>query len=169
MLHSRYRGVEESAMGPFLAREIERERIEFIETQSLDDYLKTYNRIDVALDPFPYGGGTTTCGALWMGVPVVTLAGDAPSTRTGVSILSNVGLPELIASTTDEYISGPRSLLRNKVAEYRWHDARADVEIAADGRAGLRAELGCGCARFEPRARCACDHPSSREEKDHYG
>ncbi len=118
LLHSHYHGVEESAMAPFLARGIERRRVEFIATQPLDDYLKTYNRIDVALDPFPHGGGTTTCGAVWMGVPVVTLAGTAPSSRTGVSILSNVGLPELITATTDEYIEAAIAA-SHKVAEYR--------------------------------------------------
>ena len=59
--------------------------------------LRTYQRIDVALDPFPYGGGTTTCDALWMGVPVVSLAGQTAVGRGGLSILSNVGLPELVA------------------------------------------------------------------------
>src|SRR5690606_3929028 len=50
-------------------------RAAFVGHQPLADYLETYRSIDVALDPHPYGGGTTTCDALWMGVPVVSLAG----------------------------------------------------------------------------------------------
>jgi predicted O-linked N-acetylglucosamine transferase (SPINDLY family) len=68
------------------------------------EYFGSYQRIDVALDPFPYGGGTTTCDALWMGVPVVSLAGQTAVGRGGVSILSNVGLPELIAQTPEHYV-----------------------------------------------------------------
>ncbi|WJR80451.1 tetratricopeptide repeat protein [Bradyrhizobium sp. NP1] len=63
-----------------------------------------YNRIDVALDPFPFNGGTTSMDALWMGVPVVTLAGAYFTARMGVTILSNVGLPELIAQTEASYV-----------------------------------------------------------------
>ena len=54
---------------------VDRGRVEFIEMRSLRDYLAEYARIDIGLDPFPYVGGTTTCDALWMGVPVVTLMG----------------------------------------------------------------------------------------------
>jgi protein O-GlcNAc transferase len=80
------------------------ERLEFIHRVSIADYLALYHRIDVALDPFPYGGGTTTCDALWMGVPVVSLAGATAVGRGGLSILSNVGLPELVAHDTDQYV-----------------------------------------------------------------
>jgi predicted O-linked N-acetylglucosamine transferase (SPINDLY family) len=71
---------------------------------SINEHLKVYNRVDIALDAFPYHGTTTTCEALWMGVPVITLAGRSHISRVGVSILSNVGLQELIAKTHDEYI-----------------------------------------------------------------
>ncbi|MGA3068215.1 MAG: hypothetical protein ABSF29_15330, partial [Tepidisphaeraceae bacterium] len=54
--------------------------------------------------PFPFNGGTTTCDALWMGVPVITLGGPTAVGRGGVSILSNIGLPELIASTPEQYV-----------------------------------------------------------------
>jgi predicted O-linked N-acetylglucosamine transferase (SPINDLY family) len=79
------------------------DRVEFIEMLPVADYLRTYHRIDVALDPFPYNGGTTTCDALWMGVPVVTLAGagDVPVRRAGASLLNQVGLPHLVAATTE--------------------------------------------------------------------
>lgn len=79
-------------------------RVTFVRFQAIADYLRLYNAIDVALDPFPYAGGTTTCDALYMGVPIVTLAGQTSVGRGGVSILSNLGLPELIAQTPDQYI-----------------------------------------------------------------
>lgn len=67
-------------------------------------YFEQYRQIDIALDPFPYAGGTTTCDALWMGVPVVTLRGRTAVGRGGVSILSNIGLPQLIAADEDQYL-----------------------------------------------------------------
>ena len=63
-----------------------------------------YNKIDVALDPFPYNGGTTSLDALWMGAPVVTLAGEYFTSRLGVSILNNAGLPELITQDQAAYV-----------------------------------------------------------------
>ena len=73
-------------------------------TPSLSEHLALYNRVDIGLDPFPYNGGTTTCEALWMGVPVVTLAGATYAGRLGVSLLSSVGLREWIAETPAAYI-----------------------------------------------------------------
>jgi protein O-GlcNAc transferase len=67
-------------------------------------HLDAYNQMDIALDTFPYHGTTTTCEALWMGVPVVTLAGPSHVSRVGVSLLSAVGLPELIAHTPQQYV-----------------------------------------------------------------
>ena len=63
-----------------------------------------YNKIDIALDPFPYNGGTTTMDALWMGVPVVALAGKYFGARLGVTTLNSVGLPELIAENEAAYV-----------------------------------------------------------------
>jgi len=71
----------------------------------LRGHLETYARVDVALDPFPYHGTTTTCEALWMGVPVVTLAGDRHAARVGCSLLTAVGHPEWIARTEDDYVA----------------------------------------------------------------
>ena len=68
------------------------------------DHLNCYNSIDIGLDPFPYNGTTTTCDALWMGVPVITLAGVSHVGRVGVSQMSNLGLQELIARDTDHYV-----------------------------------------------------------------
>src|ERR1035438_10872217 len=61
------------------------------------DYWRQFAGVDIALDPFPYSGGATTCDTLWMGVPVVTLAGDYGFSRSGVSILANTGMHQLIA------------------------------------------------------------------------
>lgn len=82
------------------------------------DYLEQYNGIDVALDTFPYGGGLTTCEALFMGVPVVALKGGL-----GESILTAAGLPELIAENFDAYIRKAAELARRKdlLADYHGH------------------------------------------------
>jgi protein O-GlcNAc transferase len=68
------------------------------------DYFRGYRQIDITLDPFPYGGGMTTCDAIWMGSPVVTWRGRTAVGRGGVSILSNLGLPELIGENVGQYI-----------------------------------------------------------------
>ena len=67
-------------------------------------HMPHYNRIDIALDPFPHVGGTNTCESLWMGVPVVTLAGPAFFERLSASCLHNAGLGDLCADTPDEYV-----------------------------------------------------------------
>lgn len=68
------------------------------------DHLDFYSRVDIGLDPFPYNGTTTTCEALWMGVPVVTLMGDRHAGRVGASILSHGGYEEWIASDKHNYV-----------------------------------------------------------------
>jgi protein O-GlcNAc transferase len=90
----------------FIKNGISADRIELLPYDpSTRAHLNTYNRIDIGLDTFPYNGTTTTCEAIWMGVPVVTLAGNTHASRVGMSLLSNIGIPELIAKTSDEYIS----------------------------------------------------------------
>ncbi len=69
------------------------------------DHMKLYSRVDIGLDPFPYNGTTTTCEALWMSVPVITLCGDRHAGRVGASIMHHVGLPSLVAQSSDEYVN----------------------------------------------------------------
>jgi protein O-GlcNAc transferase len=83
---------------------IHADRIHFAGKAPAGSYFRLYHQIDIALDPFPYGGGTTTCDALWMGVPVITLAGKTAVGRGGVSILTHLNLPELIADTREQYV-----------------------------------------------------------------
>jgi protein O-GlcNAc transferase len=89
----------------FSVKGIEESRIELLgwEPSSIG-HLNIYNRVDIALDTFPYNGTTTTCEALWMGIPVVTLSGTAHASRVGVSLLSNIRHPEFIAKKPEEYV-----------------------------------------------------------------
>ena len=81
------------------------ERVVFRERMpTLDSHLEIYGDVDIALDPFPYNGTTTTCEALWMGVPVVTLLGDHHAARVSASILTTIGFDAGIAETPDEYV-----------------------------------------------------------------
>lgn len=91
-------------------------------------FLATYREVDIALDPFPYTGGLTTCEALFMGVPVVTLAGETFAARHSASHLSNVGLADWVATTQADYLA--RALA-----------AVADLDGLARLRAGLRAQV----------------------------
>jgi predicted O-linked N-acetylglucosamine transferase (SPINDLY family) len=86
------------------------DRIELVARMPIADYLALHARVDVGLDTHPYAGGTTTCDALWMGVPVVTLAGDRPFARTGASVLAQVGLDECVAASGDAYVDAAVSL-----------------------------------------------------------
>jgi predicted O-linked N-acetylglucosamine transferase (SPINDLY family) len=98
--------VRDNIMKVFRQGGISDQRITLLaELPSTREHLDVYNSIDISLDTFPYNGTTTTCESLWMGVPVITLTGTAYAARVGTSILSNVGLPELIAGTADEYKS----------------------------------------------------------------
>jgi len=113
----------------FTAQGIAPERIEQLGMlPKKEDHLKLYNRVDIGLDPFPYNGTTTTCEALWMGVPVVTLRGDRHAGRVGASILQRIGLVELVAQSDVEYIALAQKLAKD-------HDGLAQI------RAGMRARL----------------------------
>src|SRR5205814_134951 len=103
LMHCRAGGHRIRVQELFAAEGIERERVEFIDYQRELQYLQNYGRIDIAMDTYPYNGGTTSCDGLWMGVPLVTLCGGTAVGRGGVSILSNIGMSELIARTAEQY------------------------------------------------------------------
>jgi protein O-GlcNAc transferase len=99
------RTVRSHATEILTGEDISIERFELLPSEpSMRGHLDTYNRIDIGLDTFPYNGTTTTCETMWMGVPVITLAGNTHVSRVGVSLLSNLGLNGLVAGTTDEYV-----------------------------------------------------------------
>lgn len=89
----------------------------------LHEHLAAYAQVDVALDTFPYHGTTTSCDALFMGVPVVTLAGDTHVARVGVSLLSRLGLSELVAESDDAYVTKARDLLRDSAKRQQLRSA----------------------------------------------
>ena len=98
----------------FMENGVERGRIELVShIPSMFAHLQLYNRIDIGLDTFPYNGTTTTCEALWMGVPVITLAGRTHRSRVGASLLSNVGLEEFIAESVEDYVEKGVRLANN--------------------------------------------------------
>ena len=91
-------------------------------------YLELYHAVDIALDPFPYNGVTTTCDALWMGVPVISQAGRMNVSRQGVRFLRTVGLDELLAETLEDYV---------RIAT----ELAGDLARLADLRSGLRERM----------------------------
>ena len=89
-------------------------RLEFHGFLPWDQFWALHGRIDIALDSFPCNGGATTCETLWLGVPLVSLAGEAFLARAGLSILSTIGLPELVAHSADEYLRIALDLARDQ-------------------------------------------------------
>jgi protein O-GlcNAc transferase len=122
-----------------ILRHLDRGRVELIEGVPHPELLALYGRVDIALDPFPYSGGITTCEALWMGVPVITMPGSIVPVRHSVSHLSNAGLRNWIAASPDEYAATAIALA-------------SDTQLLAETRAGLRERLAssqlCNAARF---------------------
>jgi protein O-GlcNAc transferase len=92
-------------LGKFTAAQIDPARLEISgAVPTLREHLDFYSRVDIALDSYPYHGTTTTCESLWMGVPVISLAGQTHASRAGVSLLTNLGYPDWIARSPDEYV-----------------------------------------------------------------
>lgn len=116
--------IEKRLLREFAGNGIAAERLEMVGRLPLQEYFNAYRAVDILLDSFPYNGGTTTCDALIMGVPVATVAGDRSIARGGVSLLTTVGLEDWIAPSEDAL----GELLRRKTED-------------AVGVAGLRAEL----------------------------
>ena len=97
--------VRQRFLGLFSANGVASERIRLLpRTPSTAGHLALYHQVDIGLDPFPYNGTTTTCEALWMGVPVITLRGNRHAGRVGTSILTRVGLEDLIAESEAQYV-----------------------------------------------------------------
>jgi predicted O-linked N-acetylglucosamine transferase (SPINDLY family) len=86
------------------------ERVNFVGWQPRAQYLELYRQIDIGLDTVPYNGQTTTLDSLWMGVPVITLLGQTAVGRAGMSLLTNLGLPELIAAAPEQFVRIAREL-----------------------------------------------------------
>ena len=117
---------------------VEASRLRFVQRLDLEAYFRLFNTVDVALDTFPYGGGTTTLDSLWMGVPVVTASGEIPVSRSAASILGALGLEEWVAVDIDDY---------ERVALER----AADREGIARLRRSLRLSLQGSALMDEPR------------------
>lgn len=88
----------------FSAAGLDPVRLAFEDASPHDEYLRAYSSIDILLDPFPYTGGTTTRGALWMGVPVITLEGEAMHERVSAAMLRTLDLGDCIASSPQDYV-----------------------------------------------------------------
>jgi predicted O-linked N-acetylglucosamine transferase (SPINDLY family) len=139
----------DAAAGAMRAAGVDPNRVRWLGRLRRTDYLRAFGQIDVALDPFPYNGQTTTCDGFWAGVPMVALAGDAYVSRMGGCLLRQVGLEDLIAATPDEYVATAarlaadtdrlvtlRRTLRERLIEsavVRAQPLAADIEAAYRG------------------------------------
>ena len=127
------------AIERFAKHGINADRLMLETTLSRIDVLATYNRIDIALDPFPYNGCTTTVEALWMGVPVVALKGKRSVARAAEAILTVSGLPNLVAEDGDAYVHTVKILAEDRM--YR-------SELRRDLRPMLEKSPICDCQKF---------------------
>jgi len=127
----------------FAERGLSSARVELIgQVQDFAEHLDLYNQIDIGLDTFPYAGTTTTCEALWMGVPVVSLSGKTHVSRVGVSLLSQLGLNDLATDAEEDYLQ-----IAGQLAN--------DLPRLAQLRSGLRTAMAgsslCDAAGFTQR------------------
>jgi predicted O-linked N-acetylglucosamine transferase (SPINDLY family) len=124
------------------------------------DHLSAYNRVDVALDTFPYNGTTTTCEALWMGLPVVSLIGDRHAARVGLSLLTAIGHPEWAAENRDAYIETAVTLAQDRALRIQLRDS-----LRSEVAASILCDHSGQAARFETALREVwsewCSHQSN--------
>ena len=116
------RGTADRLRQAFSAQGIAGDRLEFIGwTATLQEHLALYNRVHIGLDTLPYSGCTTTCEALWMGVPVITLANNESRSRMSSGVLAQSGLADLIAESEESFIEKAKSLAEDipRLNEYR--------------------------------------------------
>jgi predicted O-linked N-acetylglucosamine transferase (SPINDLY family) len=123
----------------FKSNGIDPARLEFHGFLPWDQFWSLHGRIDIALDSFPCNGGATTCETLWLGVPLVSLAGDAFLARAGLSILTTIGLPELVAHSADEYL---------RIALALAHDPARLAQLRSGMRERMRASPLLAAAAF---------------------
>ena len=118
----------ENIIQRFAAHGIDNKQIILEESEDRQKYFAAYNKIDITLDPFPFTGGTTSVESLWMGVPLVTLAGGSLISRQGVGVLMNTGLSDWVAADEEEYVA--KAVL-----------FASDIDKLASLRAGLRSQV----------------------------
>ena len=111
----------------FAAHGVDASRIELLgQTPTRIDHLRTYARVHVALDTFPYNGTTTTCEALWMGVPVITTLGDRHAARVSASLLHAAGLDQWVARDADDFVRIAAQLATDRAALSQWRASLRD-------------------------------------------
>ena len=113
--------------GRFVQEGIAPDRLEFAGPADHFEFLRTYDRIDLALDTFPYNGGTTTSEALWQGVPVVAIRGDRWTARVSASLLANAGLAEFVAPHADASMTLAAAVAGNPAARDRLAELRQSM------------------------------------------
>ncbi|OFX08706.1 MAG: hypothetical protein A2516_04400 [Alphaproteobacteria bacterium RIFOXYD12_FULL_60_8] len=126
--------VRTETMARFAVHHVDPSRLRLVgNLPSAIQHLSLYGQAHVALDTFPYNGTTTTCEALWMGLPVVSLAGDSHLSRVGVSLLTHAGFPEWIAKTPESYVEVALDLAqdRTRLAGLRGGQMRARLTASA--------------------------------------
>ena len=129
----------ERLLRAFAERGVDPARIEFAPYAATTvEHVAVYGQVDIGLDPFPYNGTTTTCEALWMGVPVVTLLGRAHAGRVGASLLTRIGCGDLVAATREEYVQTSTRLAgdRDRLVALR-RDLRAKLSSSSLMDAGM--------------------------------
>ncbi len=119
---------EQRIRSAFAAEGVDPTRIELRPSAAIGEYLAFHNEVDIVLDTFPFNGHTTLCHGLWMGVPVVSLAGDRFTSRLGQSVLTNIGLATLVAETPERF---------SQIAA----DLAGDLDKLAELRRGLRRQM----------------------------